>query len=293
MIVACNNNIKEVQYSGFTIDKIYACGGQLVYSADTTPHDYSQDYFTVKAYNGDFYFKHSNPSPIAYSSNGGVTWRLLDANEYNHVTPPCTVLFKTLAESEPSREAAKIDLVSHIGNGQMEVCGNILSMVYGDDFRGKSAITPPHSSYFANYFSGNTELISSENLVLPLTTLTMGCYHSMFKGCSAMTATTAILPATTLETYCYNNMYSGCTSLVKAPELPAPTLVNSCYEAMFTDCSSLNYIKCLATDVSANNCTNVWTYGVASNGTFIKDANMGNWQNNWNGIPNGWTVTDA
>ena len=31
MIVGCNNEITEVHYSGYTIDKIYACGGQLVY----------------------------------------------------------------------------------------------------------------------------------------------------------------------------------------------------------------------------------------------------------------------
>ena len=35
--VACNNEIKEVHYSGYTISKIYACGGQLVYSGETPP----------------------------------------------------------------------------------------------------------------------------------------------------------------------------------------------------------------------------------------------------------------
>ena len=40
-IVACNNIIKDIHYSGFTISKIYACGGQLVYSADTTPVSYT------------------------------------------------------------------------------------------------------------------------------------------------------------------------------------------------------------------------------------------------------------
>lgn len=34
-VVFCNNDITDVKYSGFTITKIYACGGELVYSADT------------------------------------------------------------------------------------------------------------------------------------------------------------------------------------------------------------------------------------------------------------------
>lgn len=36
-VVFCNNEIEKVVYSGYTIDKIYACGGDLVYSASTTP----------------------------------------------------------------------------------------------------------------------------------------------------------------------------------------------------------------------------------------------------------------
>lgn len=36
MIVGCSNEIKEVHYSGYTIDKIYSCGG-YVYEATTEP----------------------------------------------------------------------------------------------------------------------------------------------------------------------------------------------------------------------------------------------------------------
>lgn len=36
MIVGCSNAIKEVHYSGYTIDKIYSCGG-YVYEATTEP----------------------------------------------------------------------------------------------------------------------------------------------------------------------------------------------------------------------------------------------------------------
>lgn len=36
-VVFCNNEIEKVVYSGYTIDKILACGGDLVYSASTTP----------------------------------------------------------------------------------------------------------------------------------------------------------------------------------------------------------------------------------------------------------------
>ena len=88
-------------------------------------------------------------------------------------------------------------------------------------------------------------------------------------------------------------MFQGCTSLTTAPELPATTLKNYCYECMFYVCTKLNYIKCLATDISATDCTKNWVYGVASTGTFAKASSMTSWTTGVNGIPTGWTVIDA
>ena len=128
---------------------------------------------------------------------------------------------------------------------------------------------------------------------LPATTLAPTCYRNMFQNCSSLTTAPA-LPATTLKTGCYYQMFRGCTSLTTAPELPATSLAPDCYNVMFTDCSSLNYIKCLATNISARNCTYYWVNGVASSGTFVKNPNMGNWTTGINGIPPyGWTVQNA
>ena len=114
----------------------------------------------------------------------------------------------------------------------------------------------------------------------------------MFYGCTNLT-TAPELPATTLAGYCYDGMFRDCTSLTTAPELPATTLVDYCYQYMFYGCTSLNYIKCLATDISATNCTLDWVNGVTSTGTFVKNANMSSWTTGVNGIPTNWTVQDA
>lgn len=99
-----------------------------------------------------------------------------------------------------------------------------------------------------------------------------------------------ILPATTLVEGCYQSMFYDCESLTTAPELPATTLANYCYTQMFYGCSALNYIKCLATDISATNSTVGWVAGVASSGTFVKDSTMTSWTTGNNGIPANWTV---
>lgn len=75
----------------------------------------------------------------------------------------------------------------------------------------------------------------------------------MFNGCINLTIAPE-LPATTLSNYCYGYMFYGCNNLIVAPELLATTLTYDSYYYMFYDCSKLNYIKCLATNISATDC---------------------------------------
>ena len=125
---------------------------------------------------------------------------------------------------------------------------------------------------------------------LPSTELAVNCYRSMFDGCSALTTVPAVLPALTLADTCYRSMFNGCTSITKAPVLPAKTLTTQSYFYMFRGCSSLNYIKCLATNISASGCTSEWVKNVASTGTFVYPTSMTAWTNGVNGIPNGWAI---
>ena len=143
---------------------------------------------------------------------------------------------------------------------------------------------------YYNMFKGCTSLTTAPEL--PATTLAMYCYNYMFFGCTSLT-TAPELPATTLADACYQYMFDGCSSLTSAPSLPVTTLVNRCYNSMFNGCRSLNYIKCLATNISASSCTGTWVRNVAPTGTFVKNPNMNDWTTGINGIPNGWTVVDA
>ena len=143
---------------------------------------------------------------------------------------------------------------------------------------------------YETMFSDCTALTAAPEL--PATTLVKYCYASMFSGCTALATAPSVLPATTLANSCYSCMFSGCTSLTMAPELPAATLDNACYYYMFKGCKSLNYIKMLATNVSAYNCLKDWVSDVASSGTFVKHTNA-TLPSGTSGIPERWTVQDA
>ena len=199
---------------------------------------------------------------------------------------------------------------------EFEIEGNIMSLINSTDFA--TLITLESANTFYYLFNDCTGLTSAENLILPATALTRGCYGSMFSDCTSLTkapelpattlamycyanmfygcsslTTAPALPATTLAHECYSGMFNDCTSLATAPELPATTLADRCYMSMFYGCSSLNYIKCLATDISAYECTNNWVDRVASTGTFVKAASMSGWTTGISGIPTGWAVQNA
>ena len=129
---------------------------------------------------------------------------------------------------------------------------------------------------------------------LPATTLTESCYSHMFENCKSLTTAPA-LPATTLAVSCYENMFAYCTALTTAPALPATELKDRCYFEMFYGCSGLYSITCLATDISADLCTDEWLVNVSREGTFYKAAIMKegqSWSRGSSGIPSGWTVEE-
>lgn len=254
-----------------------------------------------------------NSETIQYSLDEGLNWNIL---KFKTSTPKVKSGNKILWKGRLSYVNDR-GIGWFISIGKFNIKGNIMSLLYGDDFIGKTVFpknTPgefPFSLLFVN-----TDVVDASKLVLPATTLVDSCYDGMFQNCKSLVKAPKILPAmtlanscyagmfngctslvtapelpaTTLAEYCYNSMFRGCTSLITAPALPATTLADSCYIAMFDGCTSLDNIKCLATDISANNCTGNWVDGVASSGTFVKNASMNEWTTGTSGIPEGWTV---
>ena len=167
--------------------------------------------------------------------------------------------------------------------------GNIMSLVSSTDYQNATTLTADYAFYA--FFANNTHLKNhpTKALILPATTLALSCYNSMFYGCTGLTSAPA-LPATTLTDYCYCCMFYGCTGLTTAPALPATSLKNYCYQDMFNGCTNLNYVKCMATDISALGCTSTWLAGVAATGNFVHAAGTAWPTDNPSGVPSGWAV---
>ena len=253
-------------------------------------HDYSKDYLTFRVLTGGTIawkaLGTGYTKTIEYSKNGGE-WTSITAAS----TPPTisvnagdTVRFRgnetTYAGSKNNYDGFEG------GTAYFDIEGNIMSLLYGDNFANNSALT--NATYqFCSIFK-KTNVVSAENLILPATTLKNYCYRAMFSYAESLTKAPA-LPATTLAQGCYWYMFEKC-AITTAPVLPATTLVKECYGYMFTGCANLNYIKCLATTgFNAGSATTGWVTNVSVTGTFIKAAGI-SWSTGNNGIPTSWVV---
>lgn len=172
-------------------------------------------------------------------------------------------------------------------NKQCNLTGNCNSLLFGD-LAYKNYNLSKYTGAFFRLFYECTSIKNVSSKFLPATTLADSCYRQMFRKCALLT-TAPELPATTLAERCYSEMFNHCTSLTTAPDLPAATLTYQCYYDMLYYCTSLNYIKMLATDISAQSCLSSWVVSVASTGTFIKHPDT-EIPTGTSGIPEGWEV---
>ena len=235
--------------------------------------NYSEQYLTFEVLE-DGTFTLNIPSDVdstymtsvSYSTDNGETWTTttVDNTEQTITTPTINagdkVLWKGVGK-QMSRSTSNNYFSCFSSTGNFKVSGNIMSLLYGDEFANQ-VVFPSNSTYnFYSLFTNNNRLISAENLILPATTLASNCYNGMFNGCTSLT-TAPVLPATTLASNCYNGMFNGCTSLTTAPSiLPATTLATACYYQMFYDCTSLTTAPELPATTLATACYNNMFYG--------------------------------
>ena len=289
------NNIKNA-YVGSTPAQAIYIGSTLIWPATPSEHDYSKDYFTIVSLedNNDIYFKintdHNLRLTISVSTDDGLTWTektpSYTSSGYNvklatlNTNDKILIKGNNLTYSPYTSEGYPVHYFECTKKYNVE--GNILSLSFGDNFISSNPTTLSFQAFQYllcklsapqsddTTFGANTNLISAENLILP----------------------------NVVGDACYSNMFKNCIALTIAPVLPATTLKTTCYASMFRGCSSLRYIKCLATDISADSCTLGWcgdsTYHqFSSSGTFVKSANMTGWTTGKDGIHSGWTVQNA
>ena len=291
MIKSLSKNIIDVKTFGLAVKTVKSYGQTVWERVKPTPVEFGGLKFTALEA-GEIGMTHNGTNAtttkpsLSYSKNGGewVEW------DYTNipVVKDDVVYFKGVNDRIGSSSSNYSTFTS---TGKIASYGNIMSLLYGDDYEGKLSLSGKDFCFY-KLFEGCTSITTAPEL--PSTTLAGYCYNGMFSGCTSLT-TAPELPATTLENYCYSNMFSGCTSLVNAPELPATALTDNCYNAMFNNCTKLNYVKANFTTTPSSTYTNSWLSRVSSTGTFVPNPDA-TWPSTItrgsSTVPSGWTILE-
>ena len=230
-----------------------------------------------------------NYSELQYKIDDGG-WVNYGANNAINLTAGQRVSFKAKKQMTRTNDDA-----FHCTGGNFKVGGNFASLMVGDNYPGEGA--GKTGDRFINFFKAHDNLVDAYELVLPMTSLSVNGYKSMFDSCTNLKRGPKELPAMNLNTTCYRNMFYGCSSLEYAPALPATKLVSGCYQRLFWGCSKLNHIKMMGKnwqkDAFISDNTN-WCAGVASEGTIECNSDIqtvSNWNTTWKTIiPAEWSV---
>lgn len=289
----------DIRLGSSTITALYY-GSTLIWP---TSHNYANDYFTIESLEASntisLWTNDIGGTPTIYYSTDGSTWQ-------SYTTPSGGSIYDLVTLNANDKLYLKSTQTSGVTYNCYQLCstgtvnayGNIMSLLYGDNFIG--ATTLPFDSTFYELFcpsyAGNKylKIVDASNLILPSTVLRPKCYQLMFHWVQTMTAPPSLSAVTTLASQCCSSMFTYCTSMTSYVLPNVSTLVEKCYEWMFADDSALNDVTCLATDNSALECTYGWLAGVAATGTFTKASTMTDWRiDHPNGIPENWTVVNA
>lgn len=190
--------------------------------------DYSQNYLTFEILETSSIMGSTN---FYYSLDKGNTWASLPSAGIT-VEGGKKVLWKNTAAP-----ASYSGIGRFSGSGKFKVSGNIMSMIYGDDFKDKTSLSGKNYA-FNNLFAYCDSIEDIQNIILPATTLSSNCYRYLFSGLTKITKAPE-LPATEMAEFCYCGMFQGCTSLLETPKLYATTLKQGSYNSMFAQCNGL------------------------------------------------------
>jgi hypothetical protein len=211
------------------------------------PHEYAEDYLTFDILtSGKIYWQRlrsqSSPRTVQYRINGGewssITSTLSASSSNFSVQVGDKVEFKGTNSSYGSSTAINGGFRFESDSAAFNVQGNIMSLVYGDDFQNQTVLTDSYT-FSELFYGGSNGPIDASNLVLPATTLTTGCYAAMFNGPGGLVKPPKVLPATNVPSSAYTGMFTHCHSMTTAPVISAQTLSTNSCRGMFFDCYSL------------------------------------------------------
>ena len=195
---------------------------------------------------------------ISFSTDNGNTWITRETAFYGQTEYGFTITVNVNAGDKIiwKGDAARmtyansfygnvITATSFSATCSYKVYGNVMSLLYGDNFEDEKVLYYEYTFY--HLFYNDTHVTDAKNLVLPATELEYFSYQGMFEGCTSLIEPPEILPFSgnysrySHSWYC--DMFKGCSSLIKTPFINLTKATYKCCSSMFEGCSSLTTVQ--------------------------------------------------
>ena len=195
---------------------------------------------------------------LDYTTDEGATWNQWDFSAIT-VNEGESICFRGTQDKTTNNK--------FVLTGNWSASGNIMSLLYGDNFEGAT-------------FDTSTSKTNKD------------AFRSLFKGCSALYDVTGIiLPENTTDA-CYVYMFDGCSNIETAPYLPAAIHASDAYGMLFQNCTKIKYIKFNTSNTNQFymwlNGINIYTRGIMVNEN--PDFNPSSFNRTTSGCPSSWTL---
>ena len=179
----------------------------------------------------------SSASTFSYSTDNGTTWSSFSLTTGQTQTIATINSGDTILMYGTNTTLGSNYNAGHYfrGSGDYEISGELSSLVNGSDVTDTYIASGGSRAYtFAQLFSGDTHLVSAENLKISSSALPTSCCNGLFRDCTSLVKAPATLPSTILGSECYSSMFESCTSLAYPPqELNFTSVQQNSYNRMF------------------------------------------------------------
>ena len=265
MIKSLSKNIIDVKTFGLAVKTVKSYGQTVWERVEPTPVEFGGLKFTaleagtISLVNRGTNTTTTKPN-LSYSKNGS-TWTEWDYSPIS-VTTGDKVYFKGVNDSIghlPNSDGTDNSSTFNETN-RCNISGNIMSLLYGDDYEGKTNLTG--KDYVFEYLfcklSGElneSNIVDASGLILPSLDVPRYGYYHLFYNTSTLIEAPE-LPALSVGERGYASLFQGTSLTNYTYDLPAQTLSDNSYRSMFNSCNSL--VSCgniLATEMSTYNCS--------------------------------------
>lgn len=233
--VDSNGVVSSVASGSATITVTTVDGGFTAQCSVSVTNRYA--YFTLVslADNNTFTLKNGSSAArnLSYSLDDGATW-----SSFSLATGATQTIATINSGDTIIMKGSNVQLANEYNKGcyfrgtqNYEVEGNISSLLNNNDT--DTEITGG-TFHFAQMFSGDTHLISAENLKVVSTTLYKSSFNGIFRSCTNLQKAPDLSIPITLGQETYSSMFEACTSMSQPPSvLSATTAQLSSYKRMF------------------------------------------------------------